>query len=323
MKTNNDVKTLSKNHISDIHDVTNPFRRMLKKLEVVGRPIASCFLCSVFLVLAVWTVSGSQRSSGSTERSSGAGQQPSGCQLPANNPYDTTVQYVETFYPLWFTYNQAVETNRLVGPERVSPLYHSVVMINDDTVYCSAFLNLVDAQGTPTPMILTIPSTVSPDTCSPDTSVTYSVLILSPYGDVWPVATDPCAASPTPAIPHGAPPITGGTYALVGPNYMGTPIPGVTATVQMPSDYPTIIFRSDKYHSFEGPSDYVNQINEANRFRSSLQLQTLSDYQDCPFGGQPSIKPEFPDFSVPGTRRPPTRRSQSTRLLFSTNSRRR
>ena len=186
MKTDNDMKTLSKNRISDIHDVKNPFRRMLKKLEVVGRPIVSCFLCSVFLVLAVWTVSGSQRSSGT-------GQQPSGCELPPNNAYDTTVQYVETFYPLWFTYNQSVVVNRLVGPERVSPLYHSVVMINDDTVYCSAFLNL-DPTVYPSPapvMILTVPSTVSPDMCSPDTSVTYSILILSPYGDVYPVSTDP------------------------------------------------------------------------------------------------------------------------------------
>jgi len=304
MKTNNDVKTLNKNRISDIHGVTNPFRRMLKKLEVVGRPIASCFLCSGFLVLAVWTVSAGQRSSGSSQQSSGVGQGPSGCELPPNNAYATTVQYVETFYPLWFTYNQSVVVNRLVGPERVSPLYHSVVMINDDTVYCSAFLNLdptVYPSPAPSPepvMILTVPSTVSPDMCSPDTSVTYSILILSPYGDVYPVSTDPCAASPTPAIPHGAPPITGGTYALVGPDYTGTPPPGTTL-VQLPWNYPTIIFRSDKYHSFEGPSDYVNQISQANQFRSLLQLQTLSDWENCPIGGFADVKPEFPDFAVP------------------------
>lgn len=264
------------------------------KNSTLIRAIAS----SVFLALAVWTVLGSQRSPG-------ASQQPSGsCVMPPNNAYDTTVQYVETFYPLWFTYNQAVETNHLVGPERVSPIYHSVVMINDDTVYCSAFLELVDDQGAQQPMILTIPSTVSPDTCSPDTSVTYSILILDPYGDVYPTATDPCAGPiPTPPIPHGPPPIPGGTYALVGPDYAGVPpIPAGAQEVQLPWNYPTIIFRSDKYHSFTEPPalpDYVNQISQSYRFRSSLQLQMLSEYLDCPSGGQAEVKTEFPDFSIP------------------------
>ena len=288
---NNDMKP--QNDINDIRAFANQFRRTLKR---IGRPILSCFLCSVFLALAVWTVSGSQRATGASERPSGT------CDLPPPDAFQTTKQYVETFYPLWFTYTQSsAGTPNLVGPERVSPLYHSVVMVNDDTVYCSAFLNLVDAQGTPTPMILTVPSTVLPDTCSPDTSVTYSILILSPYGDVVPVSNDPCAATPAPLIPHGAPPQAGGTYALVGPSYTGTPPPGTTL-VQLPWNYPTIIFRSDKYHSFTeppNPPDYQNQINEANRFRSSLQLQTLSDWELCPIGGFPVISPEFPDFSIP------------------------
>src|SRR5437867_7670515 len=126
------------------------------KTSITFRAIASCFLCAVFLALAVWSVSGSQRSPDSSQKTSGAGQQPSGCQLPPNNAYDTTVQYVETFYPLWFTRFQAVDPNTLVGPERVSPLYHSVVMVNDDTIYCSAFFNLVDDLGfNQQPMILT------------------------------------------------------------------------------------------------------------------------------------------------------------------------
>src|SRR6266516_792951 len=112
---------------------------------------------SVFLALAVWTVLGSQRSPGDSQQPSGS------CVMPPNNDYDTTVQYVETFYPLWFTYNQAVETNHLVGPERVSPIYHSVVIINDDTVYCSAFLNLDPNSSHGEPMvILTVPDTVTP-----------------------------------------------------------------------------------------------------------------------------------------------------------------
>lgn len=291
------MKTPAKIRINDIRNFTNQFRRTPKK---IGQAIASCLLCSVFLALAVWSVSGSQQPSGARQESSDDGQQPSVCQLPRNNAYDTTVRYVETFYPLWFTYYQAQEPNHLVGPERVSPLYHSVVMINDDTIYCSAFLNLMDGNRQ-TPMILTIPPTVSPETCSQHTSVTYSVLILSPYGDVEPLATDPCnGPAPTALIPHGAPPQAGGTFALVGPDYMGQPpIPPSVTIVHMPWNYPTIIFRSDKYHSFEGPSNYVNQFSESYRFRSSLQLQPLSDWRQCRFGGYAEVKPEFPDFSVP------------------------
>src|SRR5436190_11824063 len=113
-------------------------RDMKVKNCTLIRAIASCFLCSVFLALAVWTVSGSQRATRASERPSGT------CELPPPDAFQTTKQYVETFYPLWFTNNQAhpMDYNILVGPERVSPLYHSVVMINDDTVYCSAFLNL-------------------------------------------------------------------------------------------------------------------------------------------------------------------------------------
>jgi hypothetical protein len=144
-------------------------------------------------------------------------------------------------------------------------------------------------------MILTVPSTVLPETCSEDTSVTYSILVLDPYGDVSP--------TPIPAIPDGSPPVAGATYAITGPAYTGVPpIPAGVQQIQMPVNYPTIIFRSDKYHSFTeppNPPDYQNQINQANRFRLSLQLQTLSDYLDCPFGGHAEVKTEFPDFAVP------------------------
>ena len=210
------------------------------------------------------------------------------------------MQYVETFYPLWFTNSQAHPTdyNVLIGPERVSPIYHSVVMINDDTVYCSAFLNLDPGTFHGEEMvILTVPETVTPETCSPDTSVTYSILLLDPYGDVVPVSNAACSATPTALIPHGAPPQAGGTYALVGPNSTATPPPGATL-VQLPWSYGTIIFRSDKYHSFNG-GPYVNQIAQSYQFRSSLRMQTLSDYQHCSHGGEPSIKTEFPDFAVP------------------------
>jgi len=268
------------------------------KNSTLIRAIASCFLCSVFLALAVWTVSGSQRFTGATQRSSGANLRPSGtpCPLPSpSDAYQTTVQYVETFYPLWFTWKQAHKSNVLVGPERVSPLYHSVVMINDDTIYCSAFLNL-DPNASPSPspvMILTIPSTVPNTTCSQDTSVTYSILPLDPYGDVSP--------TPSPPIPDGSAPIPGGTYALTGPDYNG-PIPEGAQQIRMPVNYPTIIFRADKYHSFASPSatpDYQNMINQADQFRLSLQLQTVDQYLECSHTGYAEVDREFPDFAIP------------------------
>ena len=58
--------------------------------------------------------------------------------------FATTAKYVVNFYPLWFTYNQSqvgLARNRLIGPERISPIYQSVVAINDDTLYASTFSN--------------------------------------------------------------------------------------------------------------------------------------------------------------------------------------
>jgi hypothetical protein len=279
----------TQNGINDIRAFANQFRRTLKR---IGRPILSCFLCSVFLALAVWTVSGGQRATGASERPSGT------CDLPPPDAFQTTKQYVETFYPLWFTASQARDPNRLSGPDRVSPVYHSVVMINDDTLYSSAFLNLNprDPRGSPV-VILTMPSTIVPDNCVADPSVVYSVLILSPYGDVF-----------DSAIPHGSPPpIPGQAYALVGPDYNG-PIPEGTIEIQVPWNYPTLIVRTDKYHSFAEPSatpDYVNQINQATVFRMGIRVQTLSDYQDCPSGGYTEaggftdVEPQFPLFAIP------------------------
>ena len=118
-------------------------------------------------------------------------------------------------YPIWFTWRQAQNTNRFIGPERVSPLYHGVVAINDDTKYCSSYLNLdpTSPQGEPV-MILTVPSTIPPGTCADGTSVTYSILTLDPYCDVLTLM---------PSIPDGVPPVAGGTYALTGPTGTGPP----------------------------------------------------------------------------------------------------
>ena len=96
-------------------------------------------------------------------------------------PFDTTVAYVVQFYPLWFTYYQSQlashSGNQLVGPNRISPLYHVVVAINVDTIYASSYLNL-----TTQPVILTIPATPT------FPSMSYSILMLDPYGDLLPAA---------------------------------------------------------------------------------------------------------------------------------------
>jgi len=178
--------------------------------------------------------------------------------------FSTTVAYVAQFYPLWFTYNQSrfATHNRLVGPDRVTPLYHIVVAINVDTLYASTFLQL-EAE----PVVLTIPST----------EVTYSILTLDPYGDIF---------------NSGIPSQTPGTYAFTGPGYQGVIPDGITQ-IPMPLDVCVLIFRADKYSS-----SGQDQIAEAETFRKSLKLQALSAYQENPAGGEALILPEVA-FAIP------------------------
>jgi hypothetical protein len=129
-------------------------------------------------------------------------------QQDAHSPaglFATTVAYLVQFYPLWFTYyqSQLSSHNRLAGPDRISPIYHFVVAINDDTLYASSFLDL-----TAEPVILTIPTTAA----------TYSILGLDPYGDIFQT---------------GLQPQTPGVYALTGPGFSGT----VPEDVTTPSRY--------------------------------------------------------------------------------------
>jgi hypothetical protein len=179
--------------------------------------------------------------------------------------FATTVAYVVQFYPLWFTYNQSQgpNRNRLVGPDRISPLYQTVVAINDDTLYASTFIDL-----TAQPVILTIP----------ETTATYSMLTLDPYGDIF----ESGIQSQTP-----------GTYGLTGPDFTGTLAVGVTP-IAMPLNFTTLIFRADKFSS-----GGENQMREAEQFRSSLRTATLSEYLNDPSGGTTVILPEFPTFAVP------------------------
>ena len=119
--------------------------------------------------------------------------------------FNTTVAYVVQFYPLWFTYYQTLlaHPDRLVGPIRVSPIYHYVVAVNVDTLYVSTYLDL-----TAEPVVLTIPATTPPLTSS-----SYSILMLDPYGDVL-----------SESIPNNP-----GSYALIGPGgFTGTLPEGVT-----------------------------------------------------------------------------------------------
>lgn len=183
------------------------------------------------------------------------------------SPFDTTVAYVVQFYPLWFTYYQSLlaSTNRnhLVGPNRISPIYHYVVAINVDTLYASSYLDL-----TAQPVILTIPPT----------TVRYSILMLDPYGDIFDA---------------GIPPQTAGTFALTGPGFTGT-LPAEVNPIAMPLDFSTLIFRADKF-SATGE----DQTREAQAFRTSLKTQTLSDYVNNPSGGTTTrILPEIL-FAVP------------------------
>jgi hypothetical protein len=189
------------------------------------------------------------------------------------SPFDTTVAYVVQFYPLWFTYYQSQlassSRNQLVGPDRISPLYHYVVAINVDTIYASSYLDL-SAQ----PVVLTIP----PATVTyPPTTVTYSILMLDPYGDVFDA---------------GIPPKTAGIFALIGPEFTGTLPTGVTP-IAMPLDFSALIFRIDKF-----TPNGENQIAAAEVFRKLLKSQTLSNYLKHPRRGATSIVPEI-FFTVP------------------------
>lgn len=174
--------------------------------------------------------------------------------------YTTTVNYVSEFYPLWFTYNQAINahTNQLVGPDKVTPLYQIVVAINVDTLYCSAYMDLSGNK----PLILTVPAT----------PVTYSILALDPYGDVL----------PTQNLVAGTP----GVYALTGPNFTGTIPKGVTQ-VPMTLNRLIMIFRSDKF-----TSGGVDETDASAAFRENLQLQTLKAWRQDPTGGKTAIVPE-------------------------------
>jgi len=182
-----------------------------------------------------------------------------------DDPFTTTRDYVSQFYPVWFTFYQTFlgTPNRLVGPNRISPIYHYVVAINDDTLYASSFLDL-----SMEPVIVTIQSTPA----------NYSVLTLDPYCDI------------SPGIPNNIP----GTYALYGPDFDRNNLPPTVTPVALPFNYMTIIFRADKFSK-----DNVDQTADADAFRRGLSTMPLCAYlhQNCPngvpSGGSTQILPEI------------------------------
>ncbi len=182
----------------------------------------------------------------------------------AQDAFVTTQDYVSQFYPLWFTYYQTLfgTPNRLVGPNKISPIYHYVVAINDDTLYVSSFLDLSQE-----PVILKIPSTHN----------NYSVLTLDRYCDIF-----------HSLLPANTP----GTYALYGPDFDPNNLPDSVTQVPLPFNYMTLIFRVDRF------KNGVDMTKEADDFRRGMSTMPLCAYlgQSCPSGvpsgGPADILPE-------------------------------
>ncbi len=177
----------------------------------------------------------------------------------AAKPYFSVAQnYTIRYYPRFLTYVQQSlgGFNRLAGPNRVGPLYGYVVSINVDTLYASFFLNLSSG-----PEIFTVPKT----------GVTYSLLTLDVFGDVFKTS-----------IPAQTP----GTYGLVPEGWKGTLPPGITK-ITVPYPVTTWIIRADKYSSTN-----QNQTDQASAFRTSLKLASLPAYEQDPSAGATKIAPQ-------------------------------
>jgi hypothetical protein len=168
----------------------------------------------------------------------------------------TTQRYLQVFYPLWFYYYQSSHApiNRLIGPDRMGPLFGEVVAPNDDTLYVGSLVNLAGD-----PLILTIP----------DTTATYSLLTLDFFGNIFETDIQP---------------ETPGTYALTGPGWIGTLPEGVTQ-IEVPEVYSAWLLRADKF------SNGADQTAEAEQFRRSLHLAPLAEYLKDPTAGVARILP--------------------------------
>ncbi len=187
--------------------------------------------------------------------------------------FDVAYDYTVRFYPRYFTWvqfninsdNSQGQTggqnyeNRLTGPLGMGPEYKVVVAINDDTIYAEAFLDVSDG-----PVILTIPEYPN----------SYSILQLDVYGNIFST------------VLSSSPPSGGGIYGFVERGSFDTLPEGVTR-VELPYSFTTIAIRIDKYSSGE------NHIEAANKFRSSLSMQTLTNYDPSGDSGRTLVLPLY------------------------------
>jgi hypothetical protein len=172
--------------------------------------------------------------------------------------YKTTYNYAVRFYPRLLSYIQLTGTNRLIGPAGMGPEYKAVVAINVDTLYASATLDL--SKG---PLVLTVPAYQN----------TYSILQLDLFGNIFSNQLAPNTA--------------GGVYSLIPPGYKGD-IPAGTTAVQMPYTSVELIFRADKY-----TADGQDVSDQANDFRTNLQLQTVEAHNLDPNAGKTRLVPLY------------------------------
>jgi hypothetical protein len=192
----------------------------------------------------------------------------SSAQLTSADPFQTAFDYLVTFYPRWFTWEQGSggPCNRLVGPNRISPLYQVVVAINNDTLYASTIVGAADE-----PVIVTLPNTED----------SYSVLQLDQFG-----ALEKNGMSGT---------VGPGVYAIVGPDWVGT-LPSNATAFHVQDNYSELLLRADKF-SKQG-NTYVNMTAQAEAFRRNVKAQGLSEYLKNPTQGATDILPER-NFATP------------------------
>lgn len=195
---------------------------------------------------------------------------PAGKHTLTADPYQTAYDYLVTFYPRWFTYVQASggPCNRLIGPNRISPLYQAVVAINDDTLYASAPIGAADE-----PVLVTIPTIPE--------GFSYSVLHLDQNGALEPGGMSGFKQS--------------GVFAIVGPDWHGK-LPHDWPVFLVADNYSNLLFRADKFVLENG--QYVDMTKQAEKFRRNLRAQSLSDYLMNPKNGATQILPES-NFATP------------------------
>jgi hypothetical protein len=172
-----------------------------------------------------------------------------------SSPKLTAYNYVTVFSPRLLTGLQefdvngtpiGLQSNKLIGPKKVGPLFQAIVAVNNDTRYATAFINVK-----PEPVIVTIPNT----------ETVFSILHLDQYGTSL----------------KGIPKVDGkfqpGVYALTTSSWNGV-LPAGMTRVNMPDSETLCILRADKYSSTG-----VDRDAAAVKFRTDLHMTTLSSYR--------------------------------------------